>query len=155
MKETISLSVYLRKFLIIFAILLISSIIVLVVGYHDNSDVRGWWPVVVIFEIIIYGIYTALFLLIDKNSPMSINYIIVYNSILGFIIIFLGIAYYTINIDWLAINNGKKSLTLFQTIINSDITYYTLLVFFLVLYSVIIFNLKWKKMKVSKNKIKI
>ena len=66
-------------------------------------------------------------MLIDTISPASKKYIILWHIILSGILTVLGILYYTLKIDWESINNGIRGLTTWQYIIQSDLTFYFIL----------------------------
>lgn len=136
-------STKLKKFLIILLLLFISGIITSSVGYNYSIDMKAWWPFVLIIGIILYLIYAGLFLLIDNIHPTPQKYVIVYNSILSLILTIIGTLFHTIKIDWLAVNNGEKTLTLFQLIISNDSTYFLVLGLFLIIHLVFV-NLKRK-----------
>jgi hypothetical protein len=122
----------LKKFFTIMTLLLVSAIIELIVGYYNSSDIRGWWTLVLIVTVVTYWIYGSLFIIIDNINPTSQKYVIIYNSILSTIIAIESILYYTIDIDWLAINNGTKTLTLFESIIHNTSTDLILGIFLLI-----------------------
>ena len=128
----------LKKILIIVSILLVSQMLVLLVGIQYSSDIRGWWPVALFFSTLLYIVYAGFFILIENKKPSSQKYIFILNSILAIILTILGTLYFIMPIDWVAINSGEATLTLFQEIIRNDLTHYAPLVIFLIIHFVFV-----------------
>lgn len=124
------------SFFNIFCILFLSIVINITIGYFQSVDVRGWWPIIVFLWTLIYSIYIIIFLAIDTIQPTSKKYHIIFHFILSTIMIAHTILYFTLKIDWIAINTHTKQLTLLQTIIFSNMTPYAILTSFLLFHSI-------------------
>lgn len=128
----------LKKFLAILFLLMSSEFISLLVGSKYSGDVKGWWPLALIVFLIVYSLYSFLFVLIETINLKSWAYIIIYNSILTILLAVLGILYYIVEIDWASVNNGTKTLTFFQSTIRNDSTTFLLLGIFLFVHLMIV-----------------
>ena len=131
-----------KEISIILCILILWESISLLIGSHYSNDVSGWWPVVLFFMTIIYFAYSILFILINKINPKTIKYIVVYNSTLTISLLIFSILFYTLNINWLAVNNGEKTLTLYQSIILNDFILYAILFIFLIIHFIYVYTSK-------------
>lgn len=105
-----------QKFLALFLPNVILQILSLVYEYFVvvNTDVRGWWPVVLVFIIIFYGAGAMIYLLIDQLSPLNLRYTLIFAivwTIPFFLMSFIGWSH---PIDWLAVNDGMTELTFLQ-----------------------------------------
>lgn len=118
-----------QKFLVLFLPNTILQIAYLIYQYFikANVDVRGWWPLVVVFIIVIYGALAGIYIFIDKlcSSDRVYTYIFAILWIVPFIaMVTTGWLY---PIDWLAVNNGMAELTMGQTLGRYDSVYFVIL----------------------------
>jgi hypothetical protein len=125
---------YARVLLSSFLILSISGAISLIWGYHISNDIASCWPVYLVLLGFIVICYCFIYPLLasNRNAIFSIKYTIIYNSILGMLLILYTYFRYTINVDWLLINEGKTKLSLFETAILSDFAIPGLFALFLI-----------------------
>ena len=124
-----------KRFFTILSILLLSDVITVIIGFKHSQDMSIiWLPTIALIYTLSSSIYSTLFLLIDKIHPTSQRYTIIYNTLLAITLITLGILFYTVKIDWYAINHGQATLTPWQSIVRSDATYFVILTFFLIIH---------------------
>ena len=115
-----------QKFLLLFSPSVILYTLYLAYEYFvvENVDVRGWWPVALIFLIFEYGIIAMVYLLIDKRSPSSLRYTLIFSLLLT-VPFFLPFAIeWLYPVNWLMVNDGRAELTLIQKLVNSDYIVY-------------------------------
>lgn len=111
-----------QKFLLLISPSVIVYALYLAYEYFvvENVDVRGWWPVALIFLIFEYAITAMLYLLIDKRSPSSLRYTLIFSLLLTvpFLLTFAIEWLYPVN--WLMVNDGRAELTPIQKLVNYD-----------------------------------
>lgn len=99
----------------ILALFLLSSILV-----KHNLDVKGWWPFALVIGVIFQGMVAGIYAWIDKLAPASYRYTALYAGLCVLPLVILCVARIATPIDWLAVNEGVASLTLWQIITNHD-----------------------------------
>lgn len=114
----------LKKFMMIFIPYLIIYIVYLIyeVTIANNVDVKGWWPLALIFTTLYQALVSIMYCVIDKLSPSSYQYTAVYGLLfaLPFAIIFLiSEVFYPIN--WYAVNMKEVELTTAQAMVESSL----------------------------------
>lgn len=121
---------YSQKFLILFAALLVSLVIPLAIQYPINADVRGWWPFILAISIFVYLVYSGIFLLIDRLSPSSIRYVLGFAGITSSFVLLNSVLSYALSsqVDWAAVSDETRSLSLIEKIVTSDMTFWGILV---------------------------
>lgn len=130
-----------QKFSLIFSPSVILYALYLAYEYFvvENVDVRGWWPVALIFLIFEYGIIAMVYLLIDKRSPSSLRYTLIFSMLLtvSFLLTFSIEWLYPVN--WLMVNDGRAELTLIQKLANYDYFNYIYIAALLIIHGYISF----------------
>lgn len=111
-----------RKIISVVVPLFIGIVVFPIVYSWDNSDVRGWWPFMVFSGGLLILAYTGLFFLIEKIRVTSPRHIFLYSSLVASIYIGFSMlsVYVQDSIDWLAFNEGRVEMSLWQKIINND-----------------------------------
>jgi len=114
----------LKKFMMSFIPYLIIYIVYLIyeVTIANNIDVKGWWPLALIFIALCQALVSIVYCVIDKLSPSSYQYTAVYGLIftLPFAIIFL-ISEVFYPTDWYEVNIGKVELNAAQAVVQSSL----------------------------------
>lgn len=87
---------------------------------RHNVDAKGWWPVALLLGIVFQGIIACIYIWIDKLNPSSYRYTTCYAMLFILPLLILFVSNLVTPIDWFAVNNGVKSLTLWQSVTNSD-----------------------------------
>jgi len=114
----------LKKFMMIFMPYLVIYIVYLIyeMTIANNIDVKGWWPLALIFTALYQALVSIVYRVIDKLSPSSYQYTAVYGLLfaLPFAIIFLiSEIFYPIN--WYAVNMEEVELTAAQAVVQSSL----------------------------------
>ena len=114
----------LKKSMIIFIPYLVIYIVYLIyeMTIANNIDVKGWWPLALIFTALYQALVSIVYCVIDKLSPSSYQYTAVYGLLfaLPFVIIFLiSEVFYPIN--WYAVNMKEVELTAAQAVVQSSL----------------------------------
>ena len=114
----------LKKFMMIFMPYLVIYIVYLIyeMTIANNIDVKGWWPLALIFTALYQALVSIVYCVIDKLSPSSYQYTAVYGLLfaLPFAIIFLiSEIFYPIN--WYAVNMKEVELTAAQAVVQSSL----------------------------------
>ena len=112
----------LKKFLMVFLpyIVVLTLSLLFEILVRHNVDAKGWWPVALILGTLFQGIIACIYIWIDKLAPSSYRYTACYAMLFILPLLILFISDLVTPIDWLAVNNGVKSLTLWQSVTNSD-----------------------------------
>ncbi|MCX7170067.1 MAG: hypothetical protein NTY41_07160 [Proteobacteria bacterium] len=107
----------------VFAFLFLSNCLVLWVGWFRSVDVRGWWPLGLFFDVALAFAYAVAFSAAMRSAHRTgLGFTVIYNVILASLLFLHGYLFYTIKIDWLAVNSGTASLSAFQKFIKNDFT---------------------------------
>ncbi|MFC6203602.1 hypothetical protein ACFPZK_02600 [Psychrobacter urativorans] len=114
----------LKKFMMIFMPYLVIYIVYLIyeMTIANNVDVKGWWPLALIFTALYQALVSIVYCVIDKLSPSSYQYTAVYGLLfaLPFAIIFLiSEIFYPIN--WYAVSMEEVELTAAQAVVQSSL----------------------------------
>ena len=114
----------LKKFMMIFMPYLVIYIVYLIyeMTIANNVDVKGWWPLALIFTALYQALVSIVYCVIDKLSPSSYQYTAVYGLLfaLPFAIIFL-ISEVFFPINWYAVNMKEVELTAAQAVVQSSL----------------------------------
>ena len=114
----------LKKFMMIFMPYLVIYIVYLIyeMTIANNVDVKGWWPLALIFTALYQALVSIVYCVIDKLSPSSYQYTAVYGLLfaLPFAIIFLiSEIFYPIN--WYAVSMEEVELTAAHAVVQSSL----------------------------------
>ncbi len=114
----------LKKFIMIFIPYLIVYIVYLIyeVTIANNVDVKGWWPLALIFTALYQALVSIVYCVIDKLSPSSYRYTAVYGLLLTLPItinFLISEVFYPIN--WYTVNMGEVELTPAQAVVQSSL----------------------------------
>ncbi len=114
----------LKKSMIIFIPYLVIYIVYLIyeMTIANNIDVKGWWPLALIFTALYQALVSIVYCVIDKLSPSSYQYTAIYGLLLAlpFTVIFLiSEVFYPIN--WYAVNMKEVELTAAQAVVQSSL----------------------------------
>jgi hypothetical protein len=122
-----------RVTVLVFFILTLSNVGGLCIGWNHSRDVRAWWPVgAVVFSIIALA-YAAVFSAAMRVARvLGMRFAILYNVVRALVLLLHAALFYTIKVDWFAVNTGLAQLTEFQRIVHSDATVYAIYGTFLV-----------------------
>ena len=137
-----------RKIISVIAPLFIGIVVFPIVYEWDNSDVRGWWPFLVFFGTLLILAYTGIFFLIEKIRATSPRYIFLYSifvtcTYIGYSMLS---SFTDDSIDWLAFNEGRVELSLWQKLINSDyIVFWLALLFLCIHIGVVVYKKLYSK----------
>ena len=123
-------------------ILTICAVAEITIGYAYSVDVRGFWPILLAFTLLIYASYSALFSLIVGDRTLSLAYLLGFNGALAVVRVITSYLFYVLVVDWGPINEGIMQLTPFGSLIYSKWTPYLTPVFFLVIHLVAV-SLGW------------
>lgn len=137
-----------RKIVSVLVPLFIGIVVFPIVYSWDNSDVRGWWPFMVFFGGLSILPYTGLFFLIEKIRASSPRHIFLYSSFVAFT--YIGFAILSVSLqdsfDWLAFNEGRLEMSLWQKMINSDyISLWLALLFLCIHIGVVVYKKLYSK----------
>ncbi|SJM94149.1 DUF29 domain-containing protein [Crenothrix polyspora] len=107
---------------LVFSLLILSNSLVLWIGWvwFYNSDMNGWWMIVLFSYAVIDLVYAVVFTAaIQSARCVTIKAVVIYNALLSVLLFLQGYCeyYYRHKIDWLSVNSGTVKLTLFQEII--------------------------------------
>ena len=130
-----------KSFLPSFFVLFVAEIICFAIGFsfqnNDSREILIRLPIVVLVVVLVVpSVYSFLFATIDQIYPSEPKKIIRFSAILGLILVVHAYLYHSVEIDWLAINNGVKELTLYQSVVKSDFTVVLISTSFLVIHLV-------------------
>lgn len=107
----------------VFAVLSISNCLETMFGWFHSQDVRDWWPWgLLLVSLFAFAYAVAFTATMRVTCRADIRFIVIYNAVLASLLLLHGYMYYTIEIDWLAVNSHTATLTGFQSIIRSDFT---------------------------------
>jgi hypothetical protein len=112
-----------RVVFIVFTILTLSNSLQLLIEWSYSIDARGWWLMSLFVTSMISFIYAFAFSAIIKATCYNnLRFAITYNVFLALVLLLHAYLYYTINIDWSAINSGTEKPNTFDIMIHSDFT---------------------------------
>jgi hypothetical protein len=118
---------------LVFLILMASNTALLCIGWFHSVDVRAWWPFIVSVGAAIAFSYASLFSATMRAARIhDLRFVVIYNCVLALTLLLHGALYYTLKVDWLAVNIGLVQLTFFQRIIRSDAAVYSIYAAFLI-----------------------
>lgn len=117
---------------------LVFALVVFPVLYLWDIDMRMWWPLSVLISTFILCLYTGLFFLFERVYTTSFRYRVQFSAVLSIVFMLFVILERAVSesIDWLAINEKRDTLSLFEQIILSDFTMYSILGFFMMFHLV-------------------
>jgi hypothetical protein len=118
--------------LYILAVLSLSNCLQTLFGWFHSQDVKGWWPIgMLLYSLFAFAYAVAFSATTRVTCRADIGFAAVYNLALALLLFLHGYLYYTIKIDWLAVNSRAATLTGFQNLVRSDITPIAIYVTFL------------------------
>ena len=107
----------------VFAVLAASHLFVLWVGWSRSIDVKGWWPLILAWGAVVSFVYAVAFSsTVRVTQRTDVRFVVGYNVALAAVLAVDGYLAYTVAIDWLAVNSGTATLTLFQRVVQSSFT---------------------------------
>ena len=107
----------------LFAVLAASHLFVLWVGWSRSVDVKGWWPLILAWGAAVSFIYAVAFsATVRVTQRTDVWFVVGYNIALAAVLAVDGYLAYTVEIDWLAVNSGTATLSLFQRVVQSSFT---------------------------------
>jgi hypothetical protein len=114
---------YDNTFAVVLGILAISNVLSTIFGWFRSVDVKGWWPVILAFELVISCAYAwAYSFIARKGRSFSRRFSVFYTLALSGCLLVHTALYYLARPDWLAVNNGLATLTLFQRVVFNPYT---------------------------------
>lgn len=93
-------------------------------GYAHSADARGWWPIGLAVTLLLYAIYSLVFGSIAGERVLPTAYIVGLNGALAAVRLMVSYLFYTLPIDWGAVNTGTAQLNFMQFVVRSDWTFY-------------------------------
>ena len=117
-------------------ILTICAVAEAAIGYAYSVDARGLWPMLLVFTLLVYASYSALYGVISGDRTLSAAYILGFNGALAAVWIVTSYLFYVLIVDWKEINEGIMQLTPLGSLVYSRWTPYSTLAFFLVVHLV-------------------
>jgi hypothetical protein len=107
----------------VFAVLSLSNCLETLFGWFHSQDVKGLWPLALLLYSLLAFAYAVVFSATTRvTCRADIGFTFVYNVVLASLLFLHSYLYYTLEIDWLAVNSRTATLTGFQSIIRSDFT---------------------------------
>ncbi len=108
----------------VFAVLSLSNCLeILFELFHspDIQDVRDLWPLELLFYSLLAFAYAITFSMAMRiTCRADIIFTTIYNIVLALLLFFHGYLYYTIVVDWLAVDSHIGTLTAFQNMGRND-----------------------------------
>ena len=123
-------------------ILTICAVAETAIGYAYSVDARGFWPILLVFTLLIYASYSVLFSLIAGDRTLSAAYILRFNGALAAVRVITSYLFCVFIVDWGPINEGITQMTSFESMVYSKWTPYLTPVFFLIVHLVAV-SLGW------------
>ncbi len=130
-----------NKFLCLFIPIMSSSLVVLLTGYFKSTDGKDGWLPFLLLSLVLSTVISLLMIVVNKVRPQSNAILLTWGIAIAVINLIFGLLFYFYPIDWLAINEGREKLSLFQEIIFSDLLPWGLVI----LYPVLFFASKFLK----------
>ena len=116
----------------VFGLLALSGLLELLIGWTHTSDVRAWWPFLVALDLVIVLVYAALFAAAMRVARIrSFLFMVIYNVILGAMLLIHTTLFYTIKVDRLGVNDGSVQLTILERVVFSQVTHVAIFLAFL------------------------
>ena len=107
----------------VFAILSLSNCMETLFGWFHSQDVKDLWPLrLLLYSLLSFAYAVAYVATAEITHRADIGFAVIYNIALASLLFLHGYLYYTIQIDWLAVNSHAATLTTLQSIIRSDFT---------------------------------
>jgi hypothetical protein len=118
--------------LYVFAVLSLSNCLQSLFGWLQSQGDRDWWTLGLLMYSLLALAYAVAFSAVTQITRRSdIRFTTIYNSVLASLLFLHGYLYYTIEIDWIAVNSHTARLTSLQSIIRSDFTSISIYTIFL------------------------
>jgi len=128
-----------ERSLLVCAIQGVTVCIIVFIGFVlGGTDARTYWPLILFFEMARGGIFAAAFLYVARTTALPRGYAIGFNLLAALAQCGLALLFYTLPIDWLAVNNGGRSLSLFESWTQSPLVWWGMGVIFLVAHAALI-----------------
>jgi hypothetical protein len=125
--------IFSRLTVLVFLILALSNVTGGCIGWYYSPDVRAWWPVgLFIVSGLSLGYAVVFSSAMRVSRALGYRFATVYNVVLALTLSLYEALFYTMKIDWLAVNTGSAQLTDFQRVVHSDATGYAIYGAFLV-----------------------
>ena len=116
----------------VFGLLAFSGSIELFIGWTHTPDVRAWWPFLVAFDLAIVLMYAVIFAAAMRVAKIrSYLFVVIYNLLLGLMLVIHTTLFYTLKVDWLRVNEGSVPLTSLQCVVFSKNTHLAIFLAFL------------------------
>lgn len=113
-------------------VLAVFSVITTLYGWFQSTDVRGWWPVILLLWFLLTWVYALAYaLLVNHHRLIQPSFLIQYHAALGAVLFANAYLYFVIDIDWTAVNSGLAQLSVIQEIVTSHKTFYAVHLLFL------------------------
>lgn len=109
-------------FMIPFLITSLAGVIGLIIGYNTSVDVRGWWPLGFMVGLFMNLIYAGICSFLYSRYPISLVSSLMIHGIIGLLFVILSAYFYYHQIDWVAVSEGTRTLTLMETFMRSPLT---------------------------------
>jgi hypothetical protein len=116
-----------RLTVLVFLILTLSNVAGSCIGWYYSPDVRVWWPVgLLIVSGLSLGYAVVFSSAVRASRALGYRFAAVYNVVLAVTLLLHAALFYTMKINWLAVNTGLAQLTNFQRLVHSDATVYAI-----------------------------
>jgi hypothetical protein len=120
-------------FVIVLFLLAGFSAVSTAIGWFNNSDVKGWWPLIISGAVLFDAIYAVVFVLISRwGRNFGRRFVVCYTAVLGLVIVAHSLILNLMKIDWLAVSNGKIALGLLEKAVHTDAAFYATYAVFLI-----------------------
>jgi hypothetical protein len=117
---------------VIMVVLTVFSALTTLYGWFQSTDVRGWWPVILLLWFLVTWVYAVAYaLFVNHHRLIQPSFLIQYHAALGAVLFVNTYLHYMIDIDWAAVNSGLAQLSVIQEIVTSHKTFYAIHLLFL------------------------
>jgi len=117
---------------IIMVVLTVFSALNTLYGWFQSTDVKGWWPLILLLWFVVTWVYAVAYaLLVSHHRLIQPAFLIQYHCALGAVLFLNTYLYYAIDVNWGAVNSGLAQLTTIQKIVTSHKTLYVIHLLFL------------------------
>jgi hypothetical protein len=121
-----------NTFAIVLGILTLFNVLSTSYGWFISVDVKGWWPVILAFYLVISCAYAWVYSFVARlGTPFSLRFSVFYTLALVGCFLVHAVLDYLARPDWLAVNTGLATLTIFQRVVLSPYTAFAIYGLFL------------------------